>query len=140
MLSKFFKHSLLATCFIFSLSNPAWTGGKHEMHWSESYTDRSRWPYDYKSTCYFNNIRKKCTVMHYAGRYNISKNNHAEIAWEDGDITTIRFLGGLKKGKKVLLNNQTPGIIKSAGGLMNDKIILQIKSSTGNVIRFSFIG
>ena len=109
-------------------SDPRW-------HWQNQFTDKSKWPYDYKDTCYFNKSRRRCTVLNTRGRYTISKNNHVEILWEDGDITLFRLLERPQKGARVLINNSTPGVIQSAS-YMNDVLSFRIKSSSGNTLRF----
>ncbi len=106
-----------------------------KWHWRNQLTDKSQWPYDYKRTCYFNNLRRRCTIFSHSGRYTVTRNNHIDILWEDEEVTSIRYLEPPQKGAKVLINNTIPGVIQSSS-YMNNVLSLRIKSSSGNTIRF----
>ena len=135
MYLNFSRKSLAAIMLVIGVAASGANAYADKYYWSNQYTDRSKYPYDYKSICYFNKTRRRCTVMNSRGRYNLSKNNHVEILWEDGEVTTMRYLEPPKKGAKVLLNNDTPGIIQSSS-YMNNVISFRIKSTTGNILRF----
>lgn len=91
----------------------------------------------YKDTCYFNNQRRRCTVITWKGRTQPIKGSDIDILWEDGEVTTVKFLGPgpLAKGGKVLLNGSTPATNEGIS-LMNALNMIRIRSSTGNTIRF----
>lgn len=107
--------------------------------------ERFRWPNlrdktelrAYKDTCYFNNHRRRCTVITWKGRTQPTKGSDIDILWEDGEVTTVKFLGTgpLVKGSKILLNRSTLATNEGIS-LMNALNMIRIRSSTGNIIRF----
>ena len=118
--------------------------------WSGEYTQRWAWEqvkyrWGYNQICFFNNTPKKCTVNH-GYRIPLVKGSDVDVYWEDGDVTTILYLnsnGPLKKGAKVLVNDQSSGTVVSIfNNTLGGKVIdsyAKIQSSTGNIFAYQYI-
>ena len=135
--------ALALSCVAFAVSSqaPAWSG-EYGPRWG---WEQVKYRWGYNQICFFNNTPKKCTVNH-GYRIPLVKGSDVDVYWEDGDVTTIRYLnsnGPLKKGAKVLVNDQSTGIVVSIfnntrGGKVIDNFA-KIQSSTGNTFAYQYI-
>ena len=122
---------------VLALSSIALAFGSQAPVWS--------WEYGYNQICFFNNIPKKCAVNH-GYRIPLVKGSDVDVFWEDGQVTTIRYLnsnGPLKTGETVIVNGKSRGAIVSIfsntrGGKEIDNYA-KIQSSTGNSFAYQYI-
>jgi len=103
------------------------------------------WDYGYDQICFFNNSAKRCAVNH-GYRVPLAKGSNVDIHWEDGQVTTVRYLnasGPLKKSDRVLINGSSSGVVigifnNTRGGREIDNYA-KVKSSTGNTFAYQYI-
>jgi hypothetical protein len=79
-------------------------------------------------------------------RVPLAKGSNVDIHWEDGQVTTVRYLnasGPLQKGSRVTINGKSSGVVvgifnNTRGGREIDNY-LKVKSSTGNTFAYQYI-
>ena len=99
----------------------------------------------YEQICYFNDSPKNCWVNH-GYRVPLTKGSNVDIHWQDGQITTLRYINTnapLKKGDRVIVNSQFKGHVSgffnnTRKGAEIDNYV-RIKSSSGNSFSFQYI-
>ena len=83
--------------------------------------------------CLFNGERRDCRGVTGRGRTPLSKGSDLDILWEDGEVTTVKYLASGNAPEKVLINGVTNGMQTYNRDIRPGVFELGFKSSTGNI-------
>ena len=86
------------------------------------------------AACLFNGETRDCRGVTGRGRTPLSKGSDLDILWEDGEVTTIKYLQeGGSYPQKVLINGSTNGVQTYNRSIRPGVFEIGFKSTTGNI-------